>query len=106
MQSRIVSCMCLCPGTRSNRYGSSRGIDLRAVVRHMGLDEVTSSQSAEKGELPSEHGRCDDTGEGLSILARLLRVGTPDPEHLEDTLLGCEARSAANGADFDAGHRH
>ena len=106
VSSKAVKNWLSCPWTRSNGRRGSRSVDLRAVVRHVCLDEVTSSQRAKERELSSEHRRRDDTSECLSVLAGLLRVGTPDPKHLEDTLLSCEDGSTADCADFDAGHRH
>jgi hypothetical protein len=67
-------------------------------------DEVTSSEGAEEGELASHDSSGYEASELLCILTWLCRVRTLYTKHLQHGLLRSKYCTAANSADFYAGH--
>lgn len=73
---------------------------------HVGFDEVTSSQSTAETEFASQNGCRDDAGELAGVVARVAWVWAFHAEEVEHGHLRFEDCAAADGADFDGGHRY
>lgn len=87
----------------SGRHSRSRR---RAVVGHVRLDEVASSQGRTQGQFERQNRPADDASKLASVLPRRRRMGSANTEELEHRTLRLEDRPAAQGADFERGHGH
>lgn len=105
----------LCHGGRSLRHGCESSEGRRrgrpgristAVVLHMRADEMAGSESTAQGQLTSEDGGGDNTGETARVVTRARRVSAADAEEVEHGGLGLEDGAAAESTDFERGHRH
>lgn len=84
--------------------GGSRG-RLAAVVLHVRADEVAGGEGRAEGQLAGQHGGADDARELARVRARCCWVRAAHAEQVEHGRLRAEEGAAADGADFDAGHR-
>jgi hypothetical protein len=74
-------------------------------VRHVSFDEMTCRERGAETELAGQHGGAHDARQLAGVLAGVGGVGAADAEEVEHAGLGFEDGAAADGADFDAGHR-
>ena len=72
---------------------------------HVSFDQVSGSKCGTETQFAGEHGRSHDTGQATRVLAGIGGVGATDAKHVEHAGLCLEDGAAADGADFDGGHR-
>lgn len=105
----------LCHGGRSLRHGcessegrrrSRPGRISAAVVLHVRADEMAGSKSTAQGQLTSENGGGDNTGETARVVTRARRVSAANAEEVEHGGLGLEDGATAESTDFERGHGH
>jgi hypothetical protein len=74
-------------------------------VCHVGLDQMTSSESCTKRELTGKNTSSNNTCELASIVTGVCRMGTTDAKQVEHGGLGLENCTTTNGTNFDTRHR-
>ena len=77
-----------------------------AVVCHVCADQVPGSEGRAETELSRENGGRDDPGEHSCIVSWRRGVRAADAKEIQHRRLAFKDGSAADGADFDTGHRH
>lgn len=85
-------------GTPHRRRG------LTAIMRHMGLDQMTGGEGGAEAQFAGKHGGAHDAGQFAGVFAGRGRVGAAHAEEVEHAGLRFQDGAAADGADFDAGH--
>lgn len=73
-------------------------------MRHVGSDEMSSSESAAKTELARKDTSGHNTSESTGIVSRIGRVRASNTEKVEASALGFKDCATTDGADLDAGH--
>jgi hypothetical protein len=91
-------------GRRRRRRGRS-GRNITPVMRHVRFDQMTSTQCAVEGKFTGEYASGDDASKLACVVAWGGGVCAADAEEVQHCGLGFEDGAAADGADFDGGHR-